>query len=242
MREAKAGDWWKALYAGTSNTAVTEIAFENLPGVGAGRLNLTGPLTAICGANGSGKTRLVRAIACLLSSSPLLRSEANLRRLAEAHLRLTVRQDGLDHKVAGRPCDGAASLPAGMAAPEIVWVDPLVHALKLTEILGELHFRDEILEQIGPTDLGEADLNMVSYVVVETMKWFGSGKWRIIQRSTHFHSSGFAGMEASMVLRTWGLVNCAPSTYCGQLGERRRAASSCSKSPSRSLFRHRRSD
>jgi energy-coupling factor transporter ATP-binding protein EcfA2 len=165
VRGARAEDWWRRLYHRPPKLELREAEFSDLPGVGRGSLKPEGILTALCGTNGAGKTRIMRAIASLISSADALHSEEAKRRLLGSSVRLRFRRGEAEFTVEGKPGEGLGSWPEGVEPLEVLWIDPHLHCLRLAEVLGALEDRDDFLRQLEPNELSEEQRRLLSYVV-----------------------------------------------------------------------------
>ena len=136
-----------------------------IPGIGTGTITLSGAMTALCGRNGVGKTRLMLATAAFLAASPFATTDHVRRRLAGTTVSLQLHIDGTDYTLEGRPDTGIAALPPGVIIPNVLWLDPQLHCVRLADTLGNLKGLDELLEQVEPREYDANELQEISYIV-----------------------------------------------------------------------------
>lgn len=166
MRLAKAGDHWRNLYQKTKSfqIKVNKLQYNNLLGIGSGIIEFNGGITAICGANGVGKTTLLKAVLTTLVS------------------------DGQDNKATTLKLDGAELIgefvngnnqilrmikikegaveanPKGLEM-ESLWIDVPLHAPQMISIFSEMPNIQEMLDSEEPRLADEEELKLLSYIV-----------------------------------------------------------------------------
>lgn len=164
VKDAKASDWWRRVYEGARPRRLLRVTLKNLPGIGIADLDVSGPLTAICGLNGSGKTRVMRAIAASFSSSPMLEQPEVRRRVAGTDVTLELAIDGKASGASFRLTESPEPL-AHAAQFATLWVDPQLHCLRVADVVENLEGLDEALEQLEPRLCSAEEVARISYVV-----------------------------------------------------------------------------
>lgn len=165
MRTAKVGDNWRNLYEKSFKFRVSKIIYDNLKGVGAGDINFSGGITAICGGNGVGKSTLLNAISSVLSSERLSKNKSISIKLEGAELvgefidsgnSVTRKVNVTSNKIEAEP---------ETISVESVWIDGSSHAPSLIEIFSNMPNFSEFLESEESRIASEEQRALLSYIV-----------------------------------------------------------------------------
>ncbi|WP_019418980.1 ATP-dependent nuclease [Paenibacillus sp. OSY-SE] len=165
MRTARVGDYWRNLYEKPFKFKVSRIVYGNLKGIGAGDVEFSGGITAICGGNGVGKSTLLNAISSVLSSERLSSNKSISVKLEGAELvgeftdsgnLLTRKVNFTSTKVEAEP---------ETISVESVWIDGSIQAPSLIDIFSNMPNLDELLESEEPRLVSEEEKSHLSYIV-----------------------------------------------------------------------------
>lgn len=136
MRRAKADDYWRNLYEKDYDSTLDDFDFENVLGIGTGKLTLRGGITALCGGNGVGKTTLLQAV---LNASMAKTSEASVFSNSKfLGSRLTFRgkftKDEIE-KISEFDADGICAVVSDDREINVTWIDPTEKSSELLHFL-----------------------------------------------------------------------------------------------------------
>ncbi len=158
MRIVEAQRNFRHVYQKKYPTRLTAFGFENIATLGSGMMAFTGGVSVICGANGVGKSTLLRAIYCGLTHS-----EYSDPRFGQPKLTSTIYLVDKENKfeVDYSKIDGASFL-SGL---EIEFIDPSKSALSLVSFFSQEQNLDEWKESVSPMEFYERDLETLSQLV-----------------------------------------------------------------------------
>ncbi|MFD3273804.1 ATP-dependent endonuclease [Paenibacillus dendritiformis] len=166
MRLARSGDHWRKVYKRQYNTSLDEIQFTNVRGLGNGIIEFEGGITAICGANGVGKTTVLNAIFCILCPfgkeklmNPIMRlSGANLVGTLKTNKgKVTRLIDFLEEEV-NLVGDQDANVDA-------LWLDPSLQSPQLIDVFYNMNNVNEMLEAFESRESDADEIEMLSYII-----------------------------------------------------------------------------
>jgi predicted ATPase len=158
MRQARAGDYWKALQERKFKHTLSALTYENLLGLPIEGLTFRGPITAIAGLNGAGKTTLLQSLFVALSSSPKEEWPISVIRMNGAHLKLDITIEGATStRTISIEGENLTFDPVDSIVPP-VWIDSGMQALELSTIFGRENNLPELLAQYEPTRNSEIAL------------------------------------------------------------------------------------
>lgn len=164
MRSARADDHWRHLTDRGRKRPLRlhSLAFQDAQGVGDGIIDLHPAFTVICGANGVGKTTLLRLCALTLGCEsipdPLKVRYLNTKSYVElsgSSSQGNVRRAQLEFGV-HTPADGLEV--------DIVHLDVGDEWFRIRNLMGHTKHFDELLEQHGGRELNEEELKKLRYL------------------------------------------------------------------------------
>lgn len=164
MRQAEIERMWKRLYARSGTSKLERVTFDNVLGLGSGTIEFSGPLTAICGGNGVGKTTLLDTIRAALNPSTPPDPLASKVRFAGCKLgaRFATRDKASELAVSFAP-DGQVSTEDEIIG--VHWIDPGFLGAKLKRLFSEMQNLEELLEALSPRELPDKERQILSYMV-----------------------------------------------------------------------------
>lgn len=165
MRAAKAQDYWRAVYRASYPCRLEQVAFSQISGIADGHIKMAGAITALCGANGVGKSTLLSAVGASLAADL---TEYQKGRLQSAMLQATVVGPAfsgvVSTSVASAERSGDPEL-ADDALAESLLVDPGLDSQRLIEFFRNTTNLSELLEGYEPTVLEPDDIKILAYIV-----------------------------------------------------------------------------
>lgn len=165
MRVPTAGDHWKDVYEKKYGYKINSLVFENLRGLGSGSINFSGGITAICGANGVGKTTLLKAVERILNSDGTSSENGRFLKLGEVDLTgdLKAGADQITRTVSITQ-ERIAFDPQEIKI-ECNWVDASIQAPSIIELFSNMDNIPELLEGEGESDADVDEIGILSYIV-----------------------------------------------------------------------------
>ena len=165
MRRARAGDYWRRVYERPFEVRLDSVAFKEVRGIGSGQICFNGAISAICGANGVGKSTLVDVLVAALDVSAMADPRPPGLRLRGSQLEAVLQKDSTSHKIqtAFDQDVGCSVSPAVEVSVELV--DPATESGELSKQFSTMPNLDELLEPISPTEADEKELKELSYLV-----------------------------------------------------------------------------
>jgi predicted ATP-dependent endonuclease of OLD family len=166
MKTAKVNDTWKNIYRKRDYAInVSELQYKNLRGLGEGTVRFEGGITAICGANGVGKTTLLNALLGTVYPESLQDSTIPLLRLDGSELAAELFKDGTAINRTVTVNDSVISANPLEMSVEAVWIDFSKHSTHLSSIFTDITHLDEELAAIEARVASTKELEMLSYIV-----------------------------------------------------------------------------
>ena len=170
MRNAKASDYWKALYKKVFPTQLNKINFDSVPGIGSGEIDFLGPVTAICGGNGVGKSTLIDAILATVRPDLIVKSPLSISRLDGASISSISTHEGnsVNKTVTLKSAETDAEdedTDQEVTEIQIEMMDPSLDSGNLIHYFAGTDNLDELLDGISPIQSSEKQLKVLSYLV-----------------------------------------------------------------------------
>jgi len=162
VRTATREDVWRRFERDVSRPlAVTAIEYEELPGFAAATVEFGKPITAICGANGAGKTALLTAVWLALDPGAA-RTKANLLRLGNARIATSVLCDGVMRKYS---IDVGNLEDTSEPNAPTTYIDSAPASMEIQHIFSQKEDIDAVLNGIDPIELNRDDIKSLSFMV-----------------------------------------------------------------------------
>lgn len=160
MRSARANDHWKRFVNRDCKLKLEEFAFENLIGLGRGKVTFSNGITGLCGANGVGKSTLMGAIRVLLGDpgkgNPICNLIAgNAKLQAKVFINNAIKEILFSDENSTKNEHGA---------PKIYWLDPAEEVSRVRRILTQTNL-EELLEQYTAQEFNNVKLLEISQIV-----------------------------------------------------------------------------
>lgn len=163
MRTAKAQDWRRRISQKAYKLRIDALVFKRVVGIGSGTVPFNGAITAICGANGVGKTTLLQSVLGSLDA----RAEFNplIGRMQDAELEASLTVDGEQRQRASKFQPNIEPVIGGYDSAPITKIDPGADGARLISLFSEVQNLDELLEPLSPAESDEEELSTLSYMV-----------------------------------------------------------------------------
>lgn len=165
MRMAQSEDHWRRIYKREYTTSITELFFEKLSGLGSGEVKFNGGITAICGANGVGKTTLLSALFGIAGFDSDIVSLLNQQKLKGSELMGTLTCQGknilrnIDFK------QGNLIADPNKVGVNAIWMDLSTQAPLMIATFSEMSNIAELLETVEAYSANQEELKNLSYLV-----------------------------------------------------------------------------
>ncbi len=147
MRTARASDYWRQACRQNYNNYVDIIEYSNLQGLGAGKVHFGRGISAICGANGVGKTTLLNAVLGVIDPEALKRNKGASMRLVGANIKAIINQAGVQTSNSVNISDSDDNLDIQATGLSAVWID---YNARLKDIFTTVEHLDAFLEGLDP--------------------------------------------------------------------------------------------
>ena len=166
LRQARFDDHWRHTFLRTYNTRFTDVSIEDLPCLANTKVEFSGGMSAIVGANGVGKSTLVAAIAELLANISPGVAEPYRPRLTGSKIAGTAVVEGAELHLKVQDDGAGLRIVAGdRYGGEFRWLEPSSLASRcLSQIEDDQNF-DDLLESVTPLHLDPDELSIASYLV-----------------------------------------------------------------------------
>lgn len=162
MRTARAQDWRRRIYEKPYSLRLNSFVFRRVFGIGSGEIPFRGGVTAICGANGVGKTTLLQALLGALdiatTDNPLL------SRLSDTEMEVTLTVNGQEAKRSSSFL-GASPVINGYSDVNVIQIDPGAESARLKLLFSDIQDLGELIEPLAAARATESDLKILSYLV-----------------------------------------------------------------------------
>lgn len=162
MRTAKAQDWRRRIYEKPYSLRLNSFVFRRVFGIGSGEIPFRGGVTAICGANGVGKTTLLQALLGALdiatTDNPLI------SRLSDTEMEVSLTVNGQEAKRSSSFL-GASPVINGYSDVNVIQIDPGAESARLKLLFSDIQDLDELIDPLEPARANESDLAILSYLV-----------------------------------------------------------------------------
>ncbi|OMF76862.1 MULTISPECIES: ATP-dependent nuclease [Paenibacillus] len=166
MRAARTNDHWRRVYARKYSVNITNLQFNNIAGIGEGTINFNGGITAICGANGVGKSTLLNAILSVLRPKQFQNSATYSRLLGSVlDAQITTMKGVVSQSL--RFHDGIidAQVVEEDIEVEAIVIDPSSSCYEQVNFFRKMSNLEELLDGYEPIISTEAEIEQVSYIV-----------------------------------------------------------------------------
>lgn len=166
MRDARVADWIRRLRAGQHEQQVklSRFAVNCVPSIGSLEIPIQSAITVISGANGVGKTTLLRAMWAALdpeSSTPAIISD---KKLAGGSVLVELTVDG-EQRAAEVKFSADGPEPVSLSAVTVHHIDSAASTPLHQKAFSGFSSVDEIVNGAGPRELDASLLAEVSYIV-----------------------------------------------------------------------------
>ncbi|MFF2157252.1 ATP-dependent endonuclease [Paenibacillus chitinolyticus] len=166
MRLASVSDQWRRVYKRNYDIAIKVLEYNNVLGLGTGTIEFHGGITAICGANGVGKTTLLNALLSVLSPENILISNAPMLRLDGSSLKGSLISKGvITQRTVNFSKDGLESTPQDFGDFEVIWIDSSFQSPRLVSLFTDMKNLTELLEAIEQRVSTPNELKELSYII-----------------------------------------------------------------------------
>lgn len=167
VRTATVGDYWRRIYKRKYQIKVSDMEYINLRGLGSGKIEFNGGITAICGANGVGKTTLLNALVELVKTDETLSSNNSVLKLGQVTLAgtLNISQGKGDEIQQTLMYEDGQVLKDDDIDYEMVWLDLSAQGPLMVARFSEMTNLAELLDSIEPIVFNRDELEELSYIV-----------------------------------------------------------------------------
>lgn len=165
MRLAKAVDHWNHVYGKSYGFKISSLEYCNLKGIGSGAVLFSGGITALCGANGVGKTTLLSAILSTLVSEKCLNENIALVKLGQASFTGKGTVGANDFSRSVQIGTDNIELEPKVLDIESIWIEVANQAPQIISLFTNMTNLDELLEGEGGKVEKSDFLKLASYVV-----------------------------------------------------------------------------
>lgn len=148
MRHSRAEDYWRKVKRNCSRNSIRSLHFQGIPGVGSGRLDFNGSISAICGKNGLGKSTILKGILCNIDDDARRGYSRIKRRLESGEFRVTIANADGEQTVA---------YPDSYAGVNAVYFDHSEACQTQLQAIGEANDIEELKDQVEFGVLGNQD-------------------------------------------------------------------------------------
>lgn len=163
MKNAALEAIWRSAQTTTAGTSILGLTLEELKGISATGLSFEGPLVAICGFNGTGKTTLLNALRALLGGAGWAPASHADERLRNARLKATLRFRGKPHDLTKLPGHSTnAQVPDELT---VHFFNPTYDAVTLQRTLQERRDIETLMNGIEGQPFEREELEDVSRIV-----------------------------------------------------------------------------
>ncbi|MED3934403.1 AAA family ATPase [Priestia megaterium] len=167
MRTATILDYWRKTYKRKYQIKVSDMEYVNLRGFGNGKIEFNGGITAICGANGVGKTTLLNALVELTKTDETISSNISALKLGAATLSATLnilqgKEDEIQ-KTLMYECGQVSE--SDEIDYEMVWLDLSAQGPLMVSRFSEMTNLEELLNSVEPIIFDENELTELSFIV-----------------------------------------------------------------------------
>ncbi|MED3056085.1 AAA family ATPase [Bacillus thuringiensis] len=172
MRTATVDDYWRRTYKREYQIKVSDMEYLNLRGLGDGKIDFNGGITAICGANGVGKTTLLNALVELVKTDGTLSPNSSALKLGHVTLSGTLNiSKGKDNKIQQTLMyEGGQVVKDDDLDYEMVWLDLSAQGPLMVGRFSEMTNLDELLDSLEPIVFNKDELRELSYIVGKEYK------------------------------------------------------------------------
>ncbi|XKK34422.1 AAA family ATPase [Bacillus sp. A17A.1] len=168
MRTAATGDHWRAVYKQSYSTTLNKLEFKYIIGLENNSLEFNGGITAICGANGVGKTTILAALYGLLNPDEVQNSKFHLGRLQGSQISGDINHRGqnIERKL---QVDGELlNVQEDAIEFPCVWIDSSIHSPQQQEFYTNMSEIQRTLDTIEPLESEREELKLLSSIVGKT--------------------------------------------------------------------------
>jgi predicted ATPase len=168
MRTAKANDHRRHVYENENKYGkrITSLQFSGLQGIGRGEINFSGGVTALCGANGVGKSTLLHAILKLVSNPDSIDNKNHIIKLIGSSLtgNIKVGTNSLSRTV-NITTEKIVADPEEIDDLNVGWIDVAFQAPNMVTVFSNMTYIDEMLEAVGSRKANDEELGLLSYII-----------------------------------------------------------------------------
>jgi predicted ATPase len=160
MRLAKISDVWRSLYSKNNYSFKLEaVEFENIKGLGSGKITLAGGLTIICGANGMGKTTLLNSLFLAVKDIKTPHNHIAEFRFADSLLMVKVLEEGVSRTYLKQGLgDGANNVI------QVGYIDSSAKSIAQRAFFVNMTNVDELLPQYGANEYDYSQLEGIGSI------------------------------------------------------------------------------
>lgn len=160
MRSAKISDHWGKVYKRPYSFTIDRLDYKNLCGLGSGDIQFNGGITAICGANGVGKTTLLKALEGVINSNSSLGFK-----LEGSELKGYITNSGNTTEHSRSFANGQSSTDFQDTGSESVLIDISTHSSDMISEFATMTNLDELLEQYEEQIADYERLETLSFII-----------------------------------------------------------------------------
>jgi predicted ATPase len=166
MKNAALESIWRSAQTTPAGTSILGLSLDELKGISGTNLSFEGPLVAICGFNGTGKTTLLNALRALLGGAgraPVDRYDA---RVQNAHVKATLKFRGKSHDLMKPPGHSTnRQIPDELA---VHFFNPTYDAVTLQRTLQDRGDIPSLMNGIEGQSFGREELEEISRIIGKT--------------------------------------------------------------------------
>lgn len=165
MRRARQEDFLRHIYKAKHENSILQVDLRDAKGLGTSTVFFAGPITAICGANGVGKSTVLNAILCALEPGVASQRVSGISKLDGATVSVKLSASGVETVREVSIQDRAIAPSAKQPTVETVWIDAASIGSSLIKLYQETTNREEQLAAIGARILVAEQLKKLSFIV-----------------------------------------------------------------------------
>ncbi|PYY27074.1 ATP-dependent nuclease [Paenibacillus illinoisensis] len=166
MRSARTNDHWRRVYAREYIVNISNLKFNNIAGVGEGTIDFNGGITALCGANGVGKSTLLNAVLSVLKPKEFQNSVSYTRLLGSVlDAQITTSKGAINQSLCFRDGIIDASVIEEDIGVEVIMIDPSSNCYEQVKFYRSMSNMEELLDGYEPIISTEAEMKQISYIV-----------------------------------------------------------------------------
>ncbi|MGA8759893.1 MAG: AAA family ATPase [Stellaceae bacterium] len=219
MRSAARDDLWRRVHRDTARLlALISLRYENLPGFPNDTLSFTRPITAICGANGTGKTTLLKSVWAALDLQAT-GFGATLLRLGQARLNATLLREDKEEQY-----ETDLGTGVGNDLGVVTYIDSAVASMGIQKNFALKEDIEAVLNGVDPIPLDAEQIRNISFLVgkeydkVEIFEVEEAGDiqpfFRAVEQGISYDSRTMGLGELCILFIFWKLLTVNPNSIC----------------------------